>query len=90
MFSYLLFVDDDTGTAMDSFASIALGAVVVGCIWSNGVSLIIAVRSIRSIFQDHPSSRSNAGKQKGAKDDHPSSHSNADKQNEVKVGGETV
>ena len=58
MGSYLLFVDDGTGTAMDSFASIALGAVVVACIWSNGVSLITSVRSIRSILHDLFSSHS--------------------------------
>lgn len=58
MGSYLLFVDDDTGSAMDSFASIVLGAVVVACIWSNGVSLIISVRSIRSILEDLISSHS--------------------------------
>ena len=58
MGSYLLFVDDGTGTAMDSFASIALGAVVVACKWSNGVSLIISVRSIRSILHDLFSSHS--------------------------------
>ena len=58
MSSYLLFVDDDQGGAMDSFASIVLGAVVVACIWSNGVSLIIFVRSIRSIWEAHRSSHS--------------------------------
>jgi hypothetical protein len=58
MGSYLLFVDDDSGSAMDSLASIVLGAVVVACIWSNGVSLIISVRSIRSISDNLISSHS--------------------------------
>jgi hypothetical protein len=56
--SYFLFVDDDTGFAMDSLANIVLGAVVVACIWSNGVSLIILVCSIRSISDDLISSHS--------------------------------
>jgi hypothetical protein len=58
MGSYLLFVDDDTRFATDSLASIVLGAVVVACIWSNGVNLIILVCSIRSISDDLISSHS--------------------------------
>ena len=65
MSCYLVFVDDDTGTAMDSLASIVLGAVVVACIWSTGVSLIICVRSIRAIYEDH----SNPVQKKGVQED---------------------
>ena len=69
MGSYLLFVDDDTGSAMDSLASIVLGAVVVACIWSNGVSLIISVRSIRSILDNLISSHSHPVVVKGVEED---------------------
>ena len=69
MGSYLLFVDDDMGTAMDSLANIVLGAIVVACIWSNGVNLIILVCFIRSISDDLISSHSHLVVVKEVKED---------------------
>ena len=64
-----LFVDYDTGPAMDNLANIVLGAVVMACIWSNDVSLIILVCSIRSILDDLISSHSHLVVVKGVKED---------------------
>ncbi|KAG0620438.1 hypothetical protein M758_4G215600 [Ceratodon purpureus] len=50
MSMYLLSVDDSDGKSMDSLASVIFGAIVVACIWSFAVATIIAIRSLRFIF----------------------------------------
>ncbi|KAG0580947.1 hypothetical protein KC19_4G212500 [Ceratodon purpureus] len=50
MSMYLLSVDDSDGKSMDSLASVIFGAIVVACIWSFVVATIIAIRSLRFIF----------------------------------------
>ena len=51
MVMYLSSVDDETGDAMNSLASVVAGCITVACIWSFAVSTVIAVRSLRSTFE---------------------------------------
>lgn len=47
---YLMGVDDDEGLGMDSLGGIVVAAIVVACIWSGGVSAVVAGRAVRAIF----------------------------------------
>lgn len=45
----LMFVDDEPGTAMDSIAALVFATLVVACMWSGGVGLVVAGRTLSHI-----------------------------------------
>lgn len=47
--TYLMFVDDDSGSAMDNIAALMFAAIVVACMWSGGVGLVVTARAIAHI-----------------------------------------
>lgn len=47
--TYLMFVDDEPGTAMDSIAALVFATLVVACMWSGGVGLVVAGRTLSHI-----------------------------------------
>lgn len=47
--TYLLFVDDVSGTATDSVAAIVFATLVVACTWSVGVGLVMTGRTVAHI-----------------------------------------
>lgn len=47
--TYLMFVDDDSGAALDNIAALVLAALVVVCMWSGGVGLVVAGRTLSHI-----------------------------------------
>jgi hypothetical protein len=49
--TYLMFVDDDSGSAMDNIAALMFAAIVVACMWSGGVGLVVTARALAHIFR---------------------------------------